>query len=47
MLDAALKYEKVFHWMADEDEAFKKYFTEKDGKRNTRVGPLEEDWRNT
>ncbi|XP_024196248.1 zinc finger BED domain-containing protein RICESLEEPER 1-like [Rosa chinensis] len=47
MLEAALKYEKVFHRMADEDLQFKRYFEEKDVKGRKRVGPpLEEDWRN-
>ncbi|PRQ47720.1 putative transcription factor/ chromatin remodeling BED-type(Zn) family [Rosa chinensis] len=47
MLDAALKYEKVFGRMADEDAQFQHYFEEKDTKGRKRTGPLvEEDWRN-
>lgn len=47
MLVAALKYEKVFDRMAEEDAPFQKYFKDKDGKGKTRVGPpTYDDWRN-
>ncbi|PRQ28000.1 putative ribonuclease H-like domain, hAT-like transposase, RNase-H [Rosa chinensis] len=48
MLAAALKYEKVFEMMGDEDDTFKKYFDETDAKiKKKRAGPpSSQDWRN-
>ncbi|XP_062020755.1 zinc finger BED domain-containing protein RICESLEEPER 2-like [Rosa rugosa] len=47
MLAAALKYEKVFDRMGDEDVQFRNYFEEKDTKGRKRTcPPVEADWRN-
>lgn len=47
MLEAALKYEKVFDRMACEDLHFQNYFEQKDSKGKKRVGPpVKADWRN-
>jgi hypothetical protein len=47
MLDAALKYEKVFDRMSYDDPQFIAYFDEKDHKGKKRAGPpVEADWRN-
>jgi hypothetical protein len=47
MLAAALKYEKVFDRMTDEDRSFQQYFEDADSRGKKRVGPpVEQDWRN-
>lgn len=45
MLEAALKFSKVFDRMADEDVHYSNYFNDKDKDGNSRVGPPnEDDW---